>query len=136
MKVRNNKNYAVSSSYRYDSYLNYSYVANLLKLKEVDYNIDVRLLKDSFHDIKSYMGKYFDRYTASNFPDDLKEATLKLFINKHCLYKSATDYAEGDEMDDILEDKLFNGLLDYDDFFDKFSSIPYDVERILDKYMA
>ncbi len=122
--------------YRYEKYLNYSYVADLLKLKKVDLNIDLRLLKDSFLDIQNYMGHDFDSYPAEKFPDELKEAVLTQFIKKHTMYKKAVDYAEGDEMDDILEDKLFNGSLDYDDFFAEFSEIPYEVEKILNKYMG
>ena len=52
------------------------------------------------------------------------------------MYKKAADYASGDDMEDIIEKKLENGLLDYDDFFGRFSEIPYEVEVLLEKYKA
>ncbi|MCR5289687.1 MAG: hypothetical protein K6E51_06815 [Treponema sp.] len=185
--------------------LEYDYVAALLQLKKIDKPIDMRLLKDSFQDMKDYIGRTLDpehyietkivhngililselpvisiisahaffsigsvaikpdqytvdtsingirfssdrfnnhqveiSYTAGfrheTFPDDMKEAVLALFIKKHSMYKSAADYAEGDSIDDILEQKFDDGIIDFDEFFGKFSSIPYDVKALLAKY--
>ena len=117
--------------------LNYDYVANLFKLSKLDKKIDLRLLNDSFKDIDYYLGfslEYF--YTQKNFPNELKEAVLILFANKHSLYKKAADYEKGEKMDDIIEMKLDKGLLDFDSFFDKFSTVPSDVCMLLDKYKS
>ncbi len=87
---------------------------------------------DSLHVQISYTAGF----KTETFPDELKEAVLELFCKKHSMYKGATDYVVGDEMDDVLEEKLDSGALDFDEFFDEFSSIPYSVEKILKKYVG
>lgn len=117
--------------------LNYSYVADLFKLSKLDKEIDLRLLNDSFKDIDYYLGfslEYF--YTKENLPNELKEAVLILFAKKHSLYKKAADYEKGEKMDDIIEMKLDKGLLDFDSFFNKFSTLPSEVSMLLDKYKS
>ncbi|MBR1911805.1 MAG: hypothetical protein IJ828_05560 [Treponema sp.] len=79
---------------------------------------------------------YIAGFTQDSLPDDIKEAGLALFSRKHSMYKKAADYAIGDDMDDVIEQKIEDGLLDYDVFFDKFSEIPYEVEILLNKYKA
>ena len=78
--------------------------------------------------------RYTAGFDAKSLPDDLKEAGIKLFINKYSLYKSAADYAVGDDIDDVIEQKFEDGILDPDDFFDRFSTIPHDVLPLLDRY--
>ena len=118
-----------------DTPLCYEYVAGFLKLNKEDCDINRRLLNDAFQDITFYIGKNLE-YTAETLPADIKEAGLALFSRKHSMYKKAADYASGDDMEDIIEKKLKNGLLDYDDFFGRFSEIPYEVEVLLEKYKA
>lgn len=116
-----------------DTLLCYDYVAGFLKLNKEDRDINKRLLNDAFQDITFYIGRNLD-FTAETLPDDIKEAGIALFTRKHSMYKKAADYATGDDMEDIIEQKLENGILDYDDFFGRFSEIPYDVEILLEKY--
>ncbi|MCR5764314.1 MAG: hypothetical protein K6G00_13115 [Treponema sp.] len=77
---------------------------------------------------------YIAGFNADSLPEDIKEAGLALFSKKHSMYKKAADYAIGDDMEDVIEQKIENGTLDYDVFFDKFSEIPYEVEVMLNKY--
>ncbi len=134
MKYSSSKSKYTSSK---EYLLSYSYVASLFKLCKTDKEIDLRLLNDSFKDMEYYLGFSLDYYyTNETLPDDLKEAVLILFANKHSLFKKAADYEKGEKMDDIIEMKLEKGLLDFDAFFDKFSTVPFDAGILLDKYKS
>lgn len=116
-----------------DTPLKYDYVARFLKLNEEDRDINRRLLNDAFQDITYYIGRNLE-FSEETLPDDIKEAGLALFSKKYSMYKKAADYATGYDMDDIIEKKIDDGVLDCDDFFEKFSEIPYDIEIMLEKY--
>ncbi|MBE6353954.1 hypothetical protein [Treponema sp.] len=132
MKVSKAKPRYTSSK---DTLMEYKEIAVLLKLSKKDAVIDRRLLNDSFQDMCSYLETDLEAsYTGKNFPSDLKEALIVIFTNKHALYKSAADFTSGYDMDDVIEEKFEKGILDPDDFFDRFSTIPADAERILDRH--
>ena len=118
-----------------ESLLKYDYVERVLLLDKEDKEINLRLLNDSVKDIESYLDvdleSIFDFETA---PEVLKEACFAHFSMKHAMYKSAADFAKGDEMEDIIEMKIESGKLDFDEFFDRFSTISADVELLLDEF--
>lgn len=91
------------------------------------------LKKDTYNKMKATVS-YIAGFNKETLPEDIKEAGLALFSQKYSMYKKAADYAVGDDMDDVIEQKIEEGILDYDSFFDKFSEIPYDVELLLNKY--
>jgi CubicO group peptidase (beta-lactamase class C family) len=51
------------------------------------------------------------------------------------LSKYFPDYAYGDDMEDIIEEKFDSGELDWDDFFERFATIPADIQAMLDGYL-
>lgn len=116
-----------------DTLLDYEYLERLLCLDRRDADINRRLLNDSFNDITYFLGFSVEEagYTAQTLPDELKEAAVSIFLHKSTMYKKATDYEYGDNMDDILEQKFDDGILDFDEFFDEFSTIPLDAQVIL-----
>ena len=111
-----------------------------ISLDKKEYTVDKKnnciLFTDENYNGKTVSIDYSAGFNENNLPDDLKEACVKLFINKYSMYKKAADYTFGDEMEDIIEEKLEHGIIDADDFFDKFSTIPNDVLTLLDKYKS
>ena len=120
-----------------ETLFSYGYLARCLKLEKADRDINKRLLNDTFQDIAAFLGKPLEGfgYTRGTLSDELKEAVVIVFTNKHSLYKKAADYTYGDDMDDVLERKFDSGELDFDEFFDKFSSIPYEAQKILERLL-
>ena len=118
-----------------ETLLKYDYVESVLLLEKEDKEINLRLLNDAVKDIESYLEidleSVFDFETV---PEALKEACFALFSMKHAMYKSAADFAKGDEMEDVIEMKIESGKLDFDEFFNRFSTIPVDVELLLDDF--
>ncbi|HBG64861.1 MAG TPA: hypothetical protein DDW78_00100 [Treponema sp.] len=116
-----------------ETIFSYDYLAHCLKLEKADRDIDKRLLNDSLQDIAAFLGEPLESfgYTRENLSDELKEAIVIVFTNKHSMYKKAADYTSGDDMDDVLERKFDSGELDFDEFFDKFATIPAEAQAIL-----
>ncbi|MCR5217515.1 hypothetical protein [Treponema sp.] len=132
MKVSNAKPRYTSSK---DTLMGYREIASLLKLSKKDAVVDRRLLNDSFQDMCAYLEVDLEAsFDVNTFPSDLKEALVAIFASKHALYKSAADFTSGYDMDDVIEEKFEKGILDPDEFFDRFSTIPADAEAILDRY--
>ena len=115
----------------------YDYIAKTLLLDAEDKEINLRLLNDAFQDVKAYLELPIDEmYNSENVPPEIKEACISLFAMKHSMYKDAADWAKGDEIEDIIEEKFESGKLDFDDFFLRFSDIPYDIALLLDNFKA
>ena len=118
-----------------ETLISYKTVRSLFKLNKRDMMIDIRLLNDSVQDMCSYLERDVESaYSEVTLPQKLKEALLLIFIKKHSMYKSAADYACGYDIDDVIEKKFDDGILNPDVFFAEFSALPVDAEIILDEY--
>ena len=118
-----------------ESLISYKTIRSLFKLSKKDMMIDIRLLNDSIQDMSSYLEQDIEAvYNEGTLPEQLKEALLLIFIKKHSMYKSAADYAHGYDIDDVIEKKFDDGILNPDTFFAEFSALPVDAEMILDKF--
>ena len=116
-----------------DTPLSYISVATFLNLDARDKDIDMRLLNDSFQDMMAYLDMEWNE--DEQLPEVLREAGVGIFCKKHSMYKKAADYAYGDDMEDIIEEKFDSGELDWDDFFERFATIPADIQAMLDGYL-
>ena len=125
------KNYTSSK----ESLIRYSYIEKLLLLDKEDKEINLRLLNDAVQDIESYLEIDIESiYDFDSCPQELKDACIALFSEKHSMYKDAADYTKGDDMVDVIERKIEKGEIDFDDFFARFSDIPCDIAISLDSF--
>ncbi|MCR5613851.1 hypothetical protein [Treponema sp.] len=99
----------------------FSYVQKLFALDKRDKDFAVRMLNSAQKDIELFLGYELEDKEIS---DDIREAIIAMFMQKFSLCKSVSDYAYGDEIDNIMERKFIDGKINEVEFEQKFTSIP------------